>query len=127
MAKKVSAATGQKQPDRATLNRLIRVQLNQDRGSQAWTKFLILIEDGRKDRLVLRLGNRLVGSRYWLGGFAFPIQLVAVGGKLDEPKTIRPLATATNYCVHPTPVDLKLLLANRLLAAKPNATNCDIP
>ena len=46
MAKKVSAATGQKQPDRATLNRLIRVQLNQDRGSQAWTKFLILIEGG---------------------------------------------------------------------------------
>lgn len=46
MAKKVSAATGQTQPDRATLNRLIRVQLNQDRGSQAWTKFLILIEGG---------------------------------------------------------------------------------
>ena len=46
MAKKVSAATGQKQPDRATLNRHIRVQLNQDRGSQAWTKFLILIEGG---------------------------------------------------------------------------------
>jgi hypothetical protein len=31
---------------RANLNRLTRMQINQDRGSQAWTKFLIAIQGG---------------------------------------------------------------------------------
>jgi len=42
-------AEGVRTPDsatRATMNRMVRLQANQDRSSQAWTKFLILIQSG---------------------------------------------------------------------------------